>query len=128
MFVDYENSVFRLGLLDEEALLQAPISSGSCDTLSGEAKGLISVGVILFVFMVLTGLLALVLWRKLRKSEARLKDSEAQRSEQETLLGGQHDDLEKVKSDIIELQKRPAVQPRPPRRDSPGPPGGSETD
>jgi len=130
MFVDYEKSVFRLGLLDEEALLQAPISSGSCgnSSLSAEAKGLVSIGVIVFVFMVLIGLLALFLWRKLRKSEARLRDSEAQLSEQKTLLGGQRDNLEKVKRDVMELQERPVVQSRPPRGDSPGPPGGSETD
>jgi len=111
MFVDYEKSVFRLGLLDEEALLQAPISSGSC-ALSAEAKGLIGTGVAIFVVVVLVGLLAFFLWRKLRERERELRDYE-------TRLSRQGDELDKAKGDIVELRKRPAVQPPPPRPPSP---------
>lgn len=104
MFVDYEKSVFRLGLLDEEALLQAPISSRSCgsSSLSKESKGLIGTGAAIFVLMVAVGFLAWRLVCNLREREA--------------LLSRQTDELNQVRGELGELRARPSVQPPPPPR------------
>jgi type II secretory pathway component PulM len=114
MFVDYENSVLRLGLLDEEALPQAAISSGSCNRsgLSQEAKGLIGTGVAVFLVMVAVGLLTWFFLRRLREREARL-------SEHEALLGSQGEELKKTQYELRELRARPPAQALPPRADSP---------
>jgi hypothetical protein len=114
MFVDYENSVLRLGLLDEEALPQAAISSASCNHsgLSEEAKGLIGTGVAVFLVMVAVGLLAWFFYRRLREREARL-------SEHEALLEHQGEELMKAQRELSELHVRPPAQALPPRADSP---------
>jgi hypothetical protein len=73
MYVDYDNSVFRLGLLDEDAIPQVPISSGSCNTsLTSQDKGFIALGVVMFAIVIVVGILAFFFIRKLRSQQATL--------------------------------------------------------
>lgn len=73
MFVDYEKSVFNLGLLDQEAPSQNPIPSGSCGKpLTDQDKGLIGLGIAIFVLAVVTGGLVYFFRRKLKSQQAEL--------------------------------------------------------